>query len=140
MPLAEFFVGPGKTRRDPAELLAGVRIPMPPANHYAHFFKFGTRPALDISTISIGIAGVLAEGALTQARVAFGAVAPVPMRAPRTEQALEGRRLDAEIIETIAQVARDEVTPIDDIRATAWYRKELIHNITKRMLAHVAQT
>ena len=139
MPLAEFFVGPGKTRRGPAELLAGLRVGLPPANHYASFFKFGTRPALDISTISIGIAGILKEGALSHVRVAFGAVAPVPIRAPRTEQALEGRRLDPAVIEAVADVARDEVTPIDDIRATAWYRKELIHNITKRMLAHVAQ-
>jgi CO/xanthine dehydrogenase FAD-binding subunit len=139
MPLAEFFVGPGKTKRGPAELLAGVRIALPPANHYASFFKFGTRPALDISTISIGIAGTLNKSALSNVRVAFGAVAPIPMRAPRTEQALEGKRLDPATIEAIANVARDEVTPIDDIRATAWYRKELIHNITKRMLAHVAQ-
>jgi len=140
MPLTEFFVGPGKTRRGPAELLTGLRIGLPPANHYARFFKFGTRPALDISAISIGIAGVLKDGALSRVRVAFGAVAPVPMRAPRTEHALEGRRLDAATIELVAGVARDEVTPIDDIRATAWYRKELIHNITRRMLAHVAQT
>ena len=139
MPLAEFFVGPGKTRRRPAELLVGLRIGLPSANHYARFFKFGTRPALDISTISIGIAGVLKNGALSDVRVAFGAVAPIPMRARRTEQALEGKGLDPATIEAVANVARDEVTPIDDIRATAWYRKELIHNITKRMLAHVAQ-
>ncbi len=140
LPLAEFFVGPGRTRRGPAELLAGLHIMLPGANHCARFFKFGTRLALDISTISIGIAGILSNGALSQVRVAFGAVAPVPMRAPRTEQALEGRRLDPATIEAVADVARDEVTPIDDIRATAWYRRELIHNITKRMLAHVAQT
>jgi xanthine dehydrogenase FAD-binding subunit len=139
MPLSDFFLGPGKTRRSPAELLAGVRIALPPANHYARFFKFGTRPALDISTISIGVAGVLKNGALSHVRVAFGAVAPVPMRAPRTEQALEARHLDAATIDAVAEVARDEVTPIDDVRASAWYRKEMIHNITKRMLAHVAQ-
>jgi CO/xanthine dehydrogenase FAD-binding subunit len=139
MPLAEFFVGPGKTRLGAAELLVGVRIPLPPANYYARFFKFGTRPALDISTISIGIAGTLNNGALSNVRIAFGAVAPVPMRAPRTEKALEGRRLDAAAIDAIADVARDEANPIDDVRATAWYRKELIHNMTKRMLTHVAQ-
>jgi len=138
MPLCEFFTGPGKTRRDPAELLAGLRIVLPRANYYARFFKFGTRPALDISTISIGIAGILKDGALSDVRLAFGAVAPVPMRARRTEQALEGKRLDPATIDAIADVARDEVTPIDDVRATAWYRKELIHNITKRMLSHVA--
>jgi xanthine dehydrogenase FAD-binding subunit len=139
MPLADFFAGPGKTKLGPAELLAGLCIALPGADFYARFFKFGTRPALDISAISIGIAGTLKDGALSNARVAFGAVAPVPMRAPRTEQALEGKRLDAATIDAVADVARGEVTPIDDIRASAWYRKELIHNITKRMLAHVAQ-
>jgi CO/xanthine dehydrogenase FAD-binding subunit len=139
MPLAEYFVGPGKTRRAPAELLTGVRIPLPPAGHVARFFKFGTRPALDISAISIGIAGILKKGALTQVRVAFGAVAPTPVRALHTEEALEGKRLDAATIEAVANVARDEVKPIDDLRATAWYRKEMIHNMTKRMLDHVAQ-
>ena len=114
-------------------------MPLPRANHCARFFKFGTRPALDVSTMSIGIAGVLNDGTFSQVRVAFGAVAPVPMRAPRTEQALEGKRLDSATIEAAANAARDEVTPIDDVRASAWYRKELIHNITKRMLDHVAQ-
>ena len=69
----------------------------------------------------------------------FGAVAPTPVRAPQTEKALEGQRLDEATIEKVANIARDEVKPIDDVRATAWYRKEMIHNITKRILSHVAQ-
>lgn len=139
LPLAEFFTGPGRTRRAANELLTAVRIPLPKPGHVARFYKFGTRPALDISTISIGIAGILRDGALTDTRVAFGAVAPTPVRAPRTEAAIEGRRLDDAAIETAASTARDEVHPIDDVRASAWYRKELIHNMTKRMLDHVAQ-
>lgn len=139
MPLAEFFAGPGRTKRAPNELLTAVRIPLPKAGHVARFYKFGARPALDISTISIGIAGVRKDGALTDTRVAFGAVAATPIRAKQTEAALEGRRLDDTTIETAANAARDEVNPIDDVRATAWYRKELIHNMTKRMLDHVAQ-
>lgn len=138
LPLAEFFTGPGKTRRAPNELLVGVRIPLPNPGRVAYFHKFGTRPALDISTISIGIAGTLKQGTLSDVRVAFGAVAPTPVRAPLTERALEGQRLDAAGIAQVAQVARDEVKPIDDVRATAWYRKELIHNMTKRMLDNVA--
>ncbi|HJV27867.1 MAG TPA: xanthine dehydrogenase family protein subunit M [Aromatoleum sp.] len=139
LPLAEFFTGPGRTKRNANELLTAVRIPLPKPGHVARFYKFGTRPALDISTISIGIAGIKRDGMLTDTRVAFGAVAPTPLRAPRTEAALEGRRLDAGAIEAAADAARDEVNPIDDIRASAWYRKELIHNMTKRMLDHVAQ-
>ena len=139
VPLADYFAGPGRTRRAASELLTGVRVSLPPAGHYARFFKFGTRPALDISAISIAIAGVRNGGALSNVRVAFGAVAPTPVRARRTEQALEGRRLDAATVARAAETARDEVSPIDDVRASAWYRKELIHNMTRRMLDHAAQ-
>jgi xanthine dehydrogenase FAD-binding subunit len=139
VPLADFFVGPGKTVRALDELLCAIWLPLPPAGFTARFFKFGTRPALDIAAISIGIAGVRSGSALTHARAAFGAVAPVPMRAPRTEAALEGASLDEAAIARIAGVARDEVRPIDDVRASAWYRRELVFNMTRRMLADVAQ-
>jgi xanthine dehydrogenase FAD-binding subunit len=139
MPISTFFTGPGKTRKSLCELVTGVRIPIPGPDHVARFYKHGTRPALDISTISIGIAGKLHDGVLSNVRVAFGAVAPTPVRASATEKALEGRHLDAATIEAAAIAARDEVTPIDDVRATAWYRKEMIHNITKRILGNVAQ-
>jgi xanthine dehydrogenase FAD-binding subunit len=139
LPLAEFFVGPGKTKRGSHELLTGVRIPLPSRGHVARFYKFGTRPALDISAISIGIAAVVRDGVLTSVRVAFGAVAPTPVRAPRTEAALEGKRLDRATIDAAAQTAFDEVKPIDDVRASAWYRRELIRNMTQRMLDDVAQ-
>jgi len=139
LPLADFFVGPGKTVRAPGELLCAIRLPMPRAGFVGRFFKFGTRPALDISAIAIALGGVRADGRLTGARVAYGAVAPVPMRAPRTEAALDGATLDAAGIARIAGVARDEVRPIDDVRATAWYRRELVFNMTKRMLGDVAE-
>jgi len=139
MPLAEFFVGPGKTKRARDELLCGVWLPLPPAGFHGRFFKFGVRPALDISAIAIGIGGVRNGNVLTHPRVAYGAVAPVPMRARRTEAALEGCVLDPAAIERIAGVARDEVRPIDDARASAWYRRELVFNMTRRMLGDVAQ-
>jgi len=138
LPLREFFTGPGRTKRAPAELLVAVHVPVPAEGHFARFFKFGTRPALDISTISIGLAATRRDGTLADVRVAFGAVAPTPVRSPGTEKALEGRRLDAATIAAAAKAARDEVQPIDDVRASAWYRKELIHNMTARMLTHVA--
>jgi len=139
VPLADFFTGPGRTARAPDELLCAIRLPLPPPGFVGRFFKFGTRPALDISAISIAIGGVRSGHALTHVRVAYGAVAPVPLRARRTEAALEGAPLDAAAIERVAATARDEVRPIDDVRATAWYRKELVFNMTRRMLGDVAQ-
>jgi xanthine dehydrogenase FAD-binding subunit len=138
MPISTFFTGPGKTRKSLCELVTGVRIPVPGAHHVSRFYKHGTRPALDISTISIGFAADRHDGVLKNVRVAFGAVAPTPLRATATESALEGRHLDAATIEAAAIAARDEVNPIDDVRATAWYRKEMIHNMTKRILENVS--
>ncbi len=138
LPLAEFFTGPGKTRRAPGELLVAVHIPQPAEGFVARFVKFGTRPALDISAISIGVAGVLRNKALTGVRVAFGAVAPTPMRAQETEAALEGRPLTADTIAAVAGVARAEVHPITDVRASDWYRLELVTNLMRRVLTDVA--
>ena len=139
VPLADFFTGPGRTARAPNELLCAIRLPLPPPDFVGRFFKFGTRPALDISAISIGIGGIRSGRALTQVRAVYGAVAPVPLRARRTEATLEGTPLDAASIDRVAATARDEVRPIDDVRASAWYRKELVFNMTRRILGDVAQ-
>ena len=139
LPLAEFFTGPGRTRMEANELLAAVRVPVPAPGYVARFVKFGTRPALDISTISIAIGGVKKGKALHDVRVVLGAVAPVPLRAKSTEAAMEGRELDTVLIDKVAKTAHDEIKPISDVRASAWYRQELVHNLVKRMLTDVAQ-
>ncbi len=138
MPLAEFFLGPGKTRREPGELLAAVHVPVPGAEFTAGFEKFGTRPALDISIVSVGIGGSKAKGGLENPRVVFGAVAPVPMRGVQTEAAIEGRTLDPPTIAAIARTAESEVRPITDVRASGWYRKRLVRQLTERLLHHAA--
>ena len=115
-----------------------IEVPAPDERFVSAFFKFGTRPALDISAISIGLGATSADGMLTNVRVAFGAVAPTPIRAPQTEAALEGRLLVAAIDAALA-AADAEINPISDVRASAWYRRELIRNILREMLDHVGQ-
>ena len=139
MSLQEFVAGPGRTRRAPHELLTSVRVPLPPRDFVSRFYKYGTRPALDIAAISIGVGAVRREGRLENARVVFGAVAPTPIRGTATERALEGRPLDAATIECAAEAAHDEVRPISDVRASAWYRQELVRNMTRRLLEDVAR-
>jgi xanthine dehydrogenase FAD-binding subunit len=137
MPLADFFVAPGRTKREANELLIAVEMPLPPADSFSEFFKFGTRPALDISAISIGLAAVGNGKTLRNVRVAFGSVAPTPIRAPQTEAAIEGKPLDDATIEAAVTAAANEIHPISDVRASDWYRRELVHNILQRMLVHV---
>jgi len=139
VPLNGFFLGPGRSCRVPAELLTAIEVPLPPAGFKGEFYKHGTRPGLDIAAIAIAL-GARRDGAvLRDVRVAFGAVAPTPVRAPRTEAAIEGRPVDAAMLETAACTALEEVHPISDVRASDWYRRELIHNMIKRVLMHVGQ-
>lgn len=137
VPLAEFLVGPGKTGRRPNELLIGVEMDAPPSGFISRFFKFGTRPALDISTISIGLGGVSEGKGLRNTRVAIGAVAPTAIRAPHAEEAIEGRVLDKATIAKAAAAASRDIHPISDLRASDWYRRELVHNMLERMLSDV---
>ena len=137
MPLKDFFLAPGRTRREANELLIAVEMPLPPADFVSEFFKFGTRPALDISTISIGLAAQRKAKTLHNVRVAFGSVAPTPIRAPQTEAAIEGKPLDDDAIAAAVAAAAKEIHPISDVRASDWYRRELVHNILQRMLVHV---
>ncbi|MGB3934828.1 MAG: FAD binding domain-containing protein, partial [Burkholderiales bacterium] len=76
VPLAQFLLGPGRTSRARAELLTGVEVPLPPAGFAGAFYKHGTRPGLDISTISIAVGARRDGKVLRDVRVAFGAVAP----------------------------------------------------------------
>jgi CO/xanthine dehydrogenase FAD-binding subunit len=139
VPLDEFFLGPGRSRKAPAELLAAVEVPLPPAGFRGEFYKHGTRPGLDIATISIAFGACRDGPLLRDVRLAFGAVAPTPVRAPRTEALLEGRAFDAAAVEAAAATAAQEVHPISDVRASDWYRRELVHNMLTRVLTHAGQ-
>lgn len=139
LPLHEFFVGPGRTRREPQELLTAVRVPLSATPRLSRFYKGGTRPALDISPVAIAFAAQRdAQRRLHGVRVAFGAVGPTPLLARKTQALLEGRVLDGPLAAEAAQLAAGEATPIDDVRASAWYRRELLRNMTRRILTDVA--
>ena len=130
-----FFTGPGRTQRAPTELLTAVRLPLAPKGQLARMYKSGVRPALDISTIALALVAQRENsGAFGKVRLALGAVGPTPLRARSAEQLLEGQVPDPALIERVAQAAADDAQPIDDVRASAWYRRELVLNMTRRML------
>ena len=140
VPIDGFFTGPGRTRRAANELLTAIRVPLGASGRLTRFYKAGTRPALDISTVVIALAcGRDSDGRLHGVRLALGAVAPTPLRARRAEALLEGKVLDDALAGAAARAAADEAQPIDDVRASAWYRKELLHNMTRRMLHDAVQ-
>jgi len=139
LPVCDFFMGPSLTRLARTEILLATTFVVPPPNRVAGFEKFGGRPALDISVVSVGIAGNRQNGRLRQARVAFGAVAPTPLRGHRTEAFIEDQDYSEQLIGQASRLAAAEVSPIGDVRATAWYRREMIRILTGRVLRHVLQ-
>ncbi len=138
VPISDFFVAPGKTVLKPTEILTRVIFDAPPSGFRARFIKFGTRPALDIAVVSVGVAGATANMVFAITRVAFGAAAPTPIRGKKTEELLEGRLLVDDTILAASSAAQKDVSPISDVRGSAWYRRELVRTLTERALHDVA--
>jgi len=111
------------------ELLTRIRLPRSaaPLGHY--YRKVGTRKAQAISKVCF--AGVLrVDGnAIEEVRIALGSVAPVPLRCARTESALRGQTISADLIEEAVKEFSAEVSPIDDIRSTRNYRLRVAQNL-----------
>ncbi len=134
VPLDSFFTAPGKTVKQPAELLCAIVFDRPAPDFVARFRKAGPRPALEISTVSLAIGARIAGGRLSGVRVAMGSVAPTPLRARHVEAALEGRTLDAATIAAALDAAAHDAKPIDDVRASAWYRGHLVRVFVEEVL------
>jgi CO/xanthine dehydrogenase FAD-binding subunit len=137
VPLDQFFLSPGKTVKLPQELLTAVLFDRPAADFVGRFRKSGPRPALEISTVSVAIGARVAEGRLSEVRVAMGSVAPTPLRARHVEAALEGKPLDAPTIAAAVAATVDDAKPIDDVRASAWYRGHLVRVFVEEVLNDV---
>jgi len=137
VPLEAFFVGPGKTVKRPEELLTAIVFNRPAADFVGRFRKSGPRPALEISTVSLAFGARATNGRLSEVRVAMGSVAPTPLRARHVEAALEGQPLAASTIAAAVARTADDAKPIDDVRASAWYRSHLVRVFLAEVLDDV---
>ena len=133
-PLEEFFAGPGKTIMQPNQILTGVKFPTPRSNQGGAYLKLGKRKAMAIATASAAVLVTVEDGRLADLRICLGSVAPVPLRAKKTEELLRGQRLDSlELARAQAQL-QAEISPIDDIRGSAEYRRQAAGPFFRRAL------
>jgi xanthine dehydrogenase small subunit len=135
--LDDFFTGYRETAIRPGELVRAVRIPTPLAS-LSTFRKVAKRRYDDISSVAVGIALDVVDGAVARARIGLGGVAATPVRALDTEAALEGRPWTAATVEQAAAVLAREGTPIDDQRASAAYRSAMLGNALRAWWAELA--
>jgi carbon-monoxide dehydrogenase medium subunit len=131
IPLRDFFRGPGETALSPGEILTTVIVPHPAKGARSIFLRKG-RVTMDLAVASVAVLLEMDGDVCSRARLAAGAVAPVPLRLQKTESILEGSRLDADTIARAGATASAEVSPITDVRSTAEYRRDLVGVYTRR--------
>ncbi len=139
LPLSEFFQGVRKTARRPDELLTAIEFPQPAEDERWFYYKLGKRKADAISIVSVAMRVRLEQGKVAQARIALGAVAPVALRAPATEDLLAGETLNEAAINAAAATAAGEARPIDDFRASGAYRRQMVAALVRRGLNTIAR-
>ena len=141
VPLERFFLGPGQTVLQPAELLVELRLPPPLPHTGALYIKHSPRSAMDISAVGVAAVVSLAgqEGVCQDVCLALGAVAPTVLRARAAEALLRGQRLDAARLQQAARAAMEEARPIDDIRGTAHHRRAIVEALTRRTLHYAVR-
>jgi carbon-monoxide dehydrogenase medium subunit len=135
VPLSEFFRGPQDTVRRADEMLTEVIVPVQKGR--SAFLKLGRRKAFTLSVVSVAAFARVRGGKFEDLRLALGAVAPTPIRSRKVEEALQGKEANEENIARAAELVKEEVKPIGDVRASEEYRREMSSVFTRRVLAQV---
>jgi carbon-monoxide dehydrogenase medium subunit len=140
VPLADFFLEPGRTVLMSGELLKEIILPKPPDKRGSFYIRHSRRTRMDIATVGVAAALTLeADGTIRDACLALGAVAPVPMRATKAETLLSGHTLTEELLEEVGETAAREAQPVNDLRASAEYRHHLVSVLTQRALRNASE-
>jgi carbon-monoxide dehydrogenase medium subunit len=134
VPIGELIVGYRTTAMRPGELLTSIRIPKPTARDRGVFVKVGNRSAQAISVVHAAAVLSFDDDRVVAARIALGSVGPRVERVPDVERVLLGRALTDQLIDGAAKTATGSVDPIDDVRATAEYRRRVTEVIVRRAL------
>jgi CO/xanthine dehydrogenase FAD-binding subunit len=134
VPYQSFHTGYKQTVMQPDELLGHIRLPRLRANLTHYYRKVGTRKAQAISKVCLAATARVADGVVDHIRIAFGSVAPVPLRCRETEAVLQGATLDENAIAAARSQLSREIVPIDDIRSTKNYRLKVSQNVLEDFL------
>jgi len=128
-----FFRGPGETMLEPGELLREVRIHKAQGRAGECYIRHTPRARMDLAVASAAVWLTVDDSdQISASRIALGAVAPTPLLADEAAATLVGQPLTPELLEAVAEAAADAAQPIDDVRASADYRRHLVRTLVKR--------
>ena len=135
----EFFIGPKKTLLEPAQLLTRIFLSLPSERTYGSWIKIGKRKALIIATITLALVVEMAEDNKTikDVRTCLGSVAPTPIEIKEIREKMIGKNFSQLDFNQLGQIVEDKISPIDDIRGTREYRKNVAKNIMINALEEI---
>jgi CO/xanthine dehydrogenase FAD-binding subunit len=134
VPLNEFFISPRRTRLAADEVITGFSFAVPERGT-GKFLKLGLRRGTACAVTSVAVWLIAAAGKVGDIRIALGGVAPRPIRAVKTEKRFRGQELTPERIAELAPALKEELSPIDDVRGSAAYRRA----VSVRLLARAVR-
>jgi CO/xanthine dehydrogenase FAD-binding subunit len=138
-PLSTFFKGPGKTVLKAGNIVTSIFLPLPPEKAAGKYIKLGRNVISDLSIVGVtvyGYADAKAKSGYTF-KLALASVAPVPFVPAASEKILAEKPLTDDVIQEAAVAAMDAVTPIDDVRGSAQYRKLMVRNLVRQGITAV---
>jgi CO/xanthine dehydrogenase FAD-binding subunit len=139
VPYHGFHNGYKKMLLAPDELLSHIRLQRRFKPWRQYYRKVGTRKAQAISKVCFAGGALLEDGRIRDIHIALGSIAPVVLRAVKTEDALRGAALTPEVIAKARDTLAREITPIDDLRSTARYRMRVAQNLLEEFLSQLAR-
>ena len=138
-PLSTFFLGPGKTTLKPGDVVTAIHFPLPPKGCQGTYLKLGRNKLSDLCIVGVTALGYpdsnLPSG--YRFRLALASVAPIPLVVADVETSLANRTVTPEALQEAASLAAQASSPIDDVRGSARYRKQMVKNLSAKALASV---
>ena len=139
VPAENFFLGPKKTILRTDQLLIQIILPLPKKKTYGCWIKIGKRKALIIATITLALVVEMAEDnkIVKDVRTCLGSVAPTPIEIKEIREKMIGKKFSELDFAELGRIIEDKISPIDDIRGTREYRKDVAKNIMINALEEI---
>jgi CO/xanthine dehydrogenase FAD-binding subunit len=137
VPVGEFVVGNRRTIRRADELVTAIRVPAPSASARSTFLKLGSRAYLVISIVSVAAVIDVERDRVVSARIVVGACSEVPMRMEAAESRLVGEVAATGLAGRIQPDDLSVLSPIDDMRGTAVYRRDAALTLVRRAVSEL---
>jgi xanthine dehydrogenase small subunit len=132
VPIASFYRGYKTLDLAADEIITRIVIPLPSRSDTLRLYKISKRSHLDISSFTAAMLMRRAGDRIDAIRIAYGGVGPMVLRLPRTESFLTGKSFSLDTLEDAGAIAKEEITPITDVRGSRDFRLQLAENVLKK--------